>query len=91
MLVEVPLPVWKMSTTNWSSCFPSTTSSAARSTPGSPLIFAAALLISPRARRNARGSPRPLIGKFSTARAVCAPYKARSGTRISPIVSRSIR
>ena len=25
MLVEVPEPVWKMSTTNWSSCLPSAT------------------------------------------------------------------
>ena len=29
MFVEVPLPVWKMSTTNWSSCLPSATACAA--------------------------------------------------------------
>ena len=35
MFVEVPLPVWKMSTTNWSSCLPSATAWAAW-TIGSP-------------------------------------------------------
>ena len=33
----------------------------------------------------------PLIGKFSTARCVEAPYRASSGTFISPMESRSIR
>ena len=38
-----------------------------------PFTCAAALLISPSARMNDRGKRRPLIGKFSIARAVCAP------------------
>ena len=33
----------------------------------------------------------PLIGKFSTARAVLAPYNASAGTVISPMLSRSVR
>src|SRR5690242_21582209 len=45
----------------------------------------------PSAWMNSGGRRNELIGKFSTARAVCAPYSASSGTRISPIVSRSIR
>ena len=52
---------------------------------------AAAALIQPSARTKARGKRSPLMGKFSTARAVCAPYKASAGTRISPMVSRSLR
>ena len=39
---------------------------------------------------NDRGKPRPLIGKFNTARMVDAPYRASAGTSISPIESRSI-
>src|SRR3982750_2956665 len=38
-----------------------------------------------------RGKRSWLTGKFSTARAVWAPYNASTGTRISPIVSRSMR
>ena len=37
------------------------------------LTHAAAHLINPSARIKARGSRRELIGKFSIARAVCAP------------------
>src|SRR5579871_6671642 len=47
--------------------------------------------MSPRARIKERGNRSPLMGKFSTARCVCAPYSAPAGTRISPIVSRSMR
>jgi len=82
MFVEVPLPVWKTSTTKASSRLPSTTSWAARTTasairgssrPRSALVCAAACLISPRARMKPRGSRRSLIGKFTTARIVLAP------------------
>ncbi len=41
--------------------------------PSSTLVRAACFLISPRARIMERGKRRPLMGKFSTARAVCAP------------------
>jgi len=43
-----------------------------------------ALLISPGARRKGRGNGSPLMGRFYSARAVCAPYNASAGTRISP-------
>ena len=82
MLVDVPEPVWKTSTTNWSSSLPSATSCAARtitsavsgsSSPRSRLTSAAASLIWPRARMKDGGNRRSLIGKFSTARIVWAP------------------
>jgi len=82
MLVEVPEPVWKTSTTNWSSSLPSMTSRAAVSMapagfpsrrPSSRFACAAASLTSPMARMNGRGRRRPLMGKFRTARRVCAP------------------
>ena len=82
MFVEVPEPVWKMSTTNWASSFPSLTSCAASriasarrasSKPSSAFVTAACFLISPSARMNPRENRSSLIGKFSTARAVCAP------------------
>ena len=67
MFVEVPLPVWKMSTTNWSSCWPSATAcaawtirspSSAGSSLRSMLTCAAAFLIRPRARMNGAGTER---------------------------------
>ena len=82
MLVEVPLPVWKMSTMNWSSKRPSTTSCAAllmasasggSSRPSSSFTAAAACLMSPSARMNERLKRRSLIGKFSCARIEVAP------------------
>ena len=82
MLVDVPEPVWKMSIGNSASQRPSTTSWAARTisdarssgnNPRSRLASAAACLISPSARMNEREKVMPLIGKFSTARAVVAP------------------
>jgi hypothetical protein len=100
MLELVPEPVWKTSTGKWSSCSPAATSSAAAaiasatgpsSTPMSLLTRAAAALTSPSARICARSSPRPEIGKFSTARWVWARHSASAGTCTSPIVSRSIR
>ena len=82
MLVEVPEPVWKISTTKCSSSFPSATSSAAAtmapaifasSSPKSWLVSAALRLISPSARMNEREKRRSEMGKFSTARIVEAP------------------
>ena len=82
MLVEVPEPVWKMSRTNWSSSFPSTTSPAAcsmppaslrSSRPSSALVRAAARLIIPSAAMRRLGKRMPLIGKFCRARWVWAP------------------
>ena len=73
MFVEVPLPVWKTSTTNWSSCLPSATAWAAwtigapssgASRPRSMFTWAAAFLIRPMARMNARGNRSGLIWKF---------------------------
>ncbi len=64
MLVEVPLPVWKMSTGNWRSWRPSSTSAAACSmaearsagiSPSRPLTRAAAALMQASARSNSRG------------------------------------
>ena len=100
MFVEVPDPVWKMSTTNASSCFPSMTSWAAStmardnagsSCPSPSLTTAADCLTWPIARMNARLNLRSLIGKFSSARRVLAPYRASAGTSSSPIESRSTR
>ena len=100
MLELVPEPVWKTSMGNWSSCSPAATASAAAAiaaacssviTPSWALTRAQAALSRPSARICARSRPRPLIGKFSTARCVCARHSAVAGTRTSPIVSRSIR
>ncbi len=82
MLVDVPEPVWKMSTTNWSSSFPSITSLAAASialprrsstTSSATFTWAAIIFIAPSARMKRRGNRSPLTGKFSTARWVDAP------------------
>ena len=79
MFVDVPLPVWKMSTTNSASSLPSNTSCAAcwmrrsrfsSSRPRSWLTCAHADLISPIAAMNRRLNRRSEIGKFSTARPV---------------------
>ena len=82
MLVDVPDPVWNMSTTKWPSSVPSTTSAAAAtmasaisgsSSPSSWFTWAAESLIWPSARMKVLGKRRLLIGKFSTARIVWAP------------------
>src|SRR6185436_7922983 len=100
MLLEVPDPVWKMSTTNSRSYFPAATSCAAwvmasATLPSSlPLLrftSAAAFLISASARITRRGSRSPLTGKFSAARCVCAPYSASTGTSTLPRESVSTR
>ena len=100
MLELVPEPVWKTSIGNWSSSRPSATSIAAAtmasacsagSTSSSLFVRAAAALTRARAwiSRGSRGVP--LIGKFSTARWVCARHSAVLGTRISPMLSCSMR
>ena len=82
MLLDVPEPVWKMSTTNSRSCWPAATSCAAwmiasaslaSSLPLAVFTSAAAFLISASARITRRGRRSPLTGKFSAARCVCAP------------------
>ena len=55
------------------------------------LTRAASPLINASARISARSTGRPEIGKFSTARCVCAPQQASTGTRTSPIESCSTR
>jgi hypothetical protein len=77
MLVDVPEPVWKTSTGNWSAQAPSATSSAAAATapatsasttPRRPLTRAEAALRRARARISRASRRRPDTGKFSTAR-----------------------
>ena len=82
MFVDVPEPVWKMSSTNWSSWSPRATASAAARIasalagwrmPRSALACAAAPLTSPSAWMKRRGKRMPEMGKLSCARCVCAP------------------
>src|SRR5690348_7745358 len=100
MLELVPDPVWKTSSGKSASKSPDMTWVAACSialacsaliTPSSALIRAAAALIAARAWmcRGSRGVPE--IGKFSTARWVCARQSASAGTWTSPIESCSMR
>src|SRR5690606_25430847 len=58
--------------------------------PSSMFVSAAAFLIIPIAAMKSREKRRSLIGKFSTARCVCAPHSASAGTFISPSESFSI-
>ena len=100
MFELVPEPVWNTSIGNWSSCRPSAISPAAAmiasafsgaSRPRSLFTWAQAPFSRPSARIWVRSSPRPEIGKFSTARCVCARHSALTGTRTSPMVSCSMR
>src|SRR5579875_876475 len=100
MFVEVPEPVWKTSTGKASAWWPAATSSAAAaiasatslgSAPRRAFTRAAAPLMRASARTSAGSTRRPEIGKFSTARWVCAPHSASRGTATSPIESCSIR
>src|SRR4051794_14641436 len=100
MFVDVPDPVWNTSMGKCSSCSPAATSSAAcataaarspSSTPSRALTRAADALIRARAWTTSGSIPSPEIGKFSTARWVCAPQSALAGTRTSPMVSCSTR
>src|SRR4051794_16441873 len=100
MLLDVPEPVWNTSIGKWSSQSPRTTVPAAPAiasamppsrTPRSALTRAAAPLIAARAAMSSRSIGVPEIGKFSTARCVCALHLAQVGTRTSPIESCSTR
>jgi hypothetical protein len=82
MFEEVPLPVWYVSTGNWSWWSPAMSWSAAPTIasaiawsmmPSEPLTTAAARLMRARATICAGSRPDPEIGKFSTARWVWAP------------------
>jgi len=59
------------------------------SKPKPMLVLAAASLTSPSARMKERGNRRSLMGKFSTALMVEAPYNASAGTSMGPMESRS--
>ena len=88
MFVEVPEPVWNASIGNWSVYAPAAISSATatiasatrRSTGGTSLepafTRAASPLIMASARITRGSTAWPEIGKFSTARWVCAPQSA---------------
>ena len=82
MFEEVPEPVWKTSTGNWSSCSPSAialpaaairSARSASSTPRAPLASAAAPLIRPSQRTTGTGTRSPETGKLSTALVVSPP------------------
>ena len=60
------------------------------SNPRDMFVLAADCFTNPRALMKGLGKPRPLIGKFNTARIVDAPKRASIGTSISPMESRSI-
>lgn len=81
MFDEVPLPVWYVSTGKCASYAPVMTSSAAwamasamrgSSVPSSLFASAAAFLMRASAAICVDSSPEPEMGKFSTARCVCA-------------------
>jgi hypothetical protein len=81
MLLDVPEPVWKTSMGKCRECSPAATAPAALriaaafsalSTPSCAFASAAAPLISPSAATSAGSIGSPEIGKFSTARWVCA-------------------
>ena len=100
MFDEVPEPVWNTSTGKCSSYSPSATARAAFSiasaigcstTPSSALTRAAAALMRASAAICARSSRCPEMGKFSTARCVCARHLAQDGSRTSPMESCSTR
>ena len=100
MFDDVPEPVWKTSSGKWSRCSPAITSAAAvriasacagSTTPRSALTLAAAALTCAIALTCSASSVVPLIGKFSTARWVCARQRASTGTWTSPMLSCSMR
>ena len=100
MFELVPEPVWKTSIGKASWCWPPMISSApaaiarARSSvmmPSSALIRAAAFFTRAIATTCDGSRVVPLIGKFSTARWVCARHSASRGTSMSPMLSCSVR
>ena len=97
MLEEVPEPVWKTSTGNWSSCSPAATASpaaamrsarAGSSPPSSPLTRAAAAFSRPSQRTTGTGTRSPDTGKLSTA-LVVSPPQSCSVTSMPPSKSLS--
>ncbi len=85
MFDEVPEPVWKTSTGNWSSWSPAATSSpaaatrsarSASSSPSSAFTRAAAALMRPSHRITGVGTASPETGKLSTALRVSAPQSS---------------
>src|SRR4051794_12600171 len=87
MFDEVPEPVWKASTGNWSSNSPSATRSAASAMrcatsesrrPSSPLARAAAALMRPSQRMTSSFTGSPETGKLATALSVSPPQSLRS-------------
>ena len=93
MFEEVPEPVWKTSTGNWSSSSPAAIRSAAAaiappcpasSSPSSAFASAAAALMRPSQRATGIGIGSPEIGKLAIAFAVSAPHSSRR-TAASPI------
>ena len=85
MFELVPEPVWNTSMGNWSSCRPSAISPAAAMMASAfsgceqaeiLVHLCAGAFSRPSARICVRSSPRPEIGKFSTARCVCARHSA---------------
>ena len=100
MLELVPEPVWKTSIGNASWCSPAIRASAPATiasacasvtTPSPALASAAARFTRASATMSAGGIVCPLIGKFSTARWVCARQRASRGTSTSPMESCSVR
>jgi hypothetical protein len=100
MLLDVPEPVWKTSMGKCSSHSPRATEAAAvpmasavscGRTPREALTAAAAPLMAASAAISSRSIGVPEIGKFSTARCVCARHFAHAGTRTSPMESCSMR
>ncbi len=81
--------VGKTTTAAAAAAMASATSSS--KTPKAPFARAAASFTVPRPRMSERWRRIPETGKFSTARCVWAPQRAPTGTRTSPIESRSIR
>ncbi len=100
MLLDVPDPVWNTSMGNSWSHWPAATSSAASLMAAATFLStslrrafssAAAPLIAASAEIKDRSTVVPEIGKFSTARCVCACHLAAFGTRTSPMESCSTR
>ena len=100
MFEDVPEPVWNTSIGNSASQSPRTTSAAtsaiaaafaSSSRPRLARTRAPAPLINASPAMSSRSIGWPEIGKFSTARWVCARHFAAAGTRTSPIESFSMR
>src|SRR5450759_4153938 len=102
MLVLVPAPPWRRSTTISAASAPAASSRQARSmasalasspahAPSVRLVRAQASLTVPKARASSPCTGSPASGKFSSARSVWAPCRPAAGTATSPSRSRSMR